>query len=81
MSLNREPSSQASIKKEMIKQGLLDKHGKPNDKTPAEYLSQSVTRLSIDAPDTKVKTEKDDHVVPSEGLEAPPKRRVSNSHN
>ena len=66
------------MKKEMIKQGLLDKHGKPNEKTPAEFLSQSVTKMSIDAPDAKkVKKEKEEFVVPSDGLEAPPKRRVS----
>jgi len=29
----------ASIKKGMIKQGLLDKFGKPNEKTPADWLS------------------------------------------
>jgi len=27
------------MKKELIKQGLLDKHGKPNDKTPASYIA------------------------------------------
>jgi len=28
----------ASLKKTMIKQGLLDKHGRPNENTPASYL-------------------------------------------
>eukprot|EP00262_Sarcandra_glabra_P009740 TRINITY_DN2428_c2_g2_i1.p1 TRINITY_DN2428_c2_g2~~TRINITY_DN2428_c2_g2_i1.p1 ORF type:complete len:667 (+),score=156.32 TRINITY_DN2428_c2_g2_i1:123-2003(+) len=28
----------ASMKKKMVSQGLLDKHGKPNEKTPAEWL-------------------------------------------
>lgn len=28
----------AQKKKQLIKEGLLDKHGKPNDKTPPEYL-------------------------------------------
>lgn len=30
----------ASKKKMMIKQGLLDKHGKPNENTPASYLAE-----------------------------------------
>ncbi|KAJ0980034.1 hypothetical protein J5N97_015508 [Dioscorea zingiberensis] len=28
----------ASMKKKMVAEGLLDKHGKPNEKTPAEWL-------------------------------------------
>jgi hypothetical protein len=62
----------------MIKQGLLDKHGKPNEKTPGDYLSHSVANLSVDAPDSKkVKKEKDaDYVVPSAGPEPTPKRKV-----
>lgn len=28
----------AQRKKQMISEGLLDKHGRPNEKTPAEYL-------------------------------------------
>lgn len=31
----------ALMKKQMIKEGLLDQYGKPNDKTPPNYLSQS----------------------------------------
>jgi len=33
---------QASMKKSMIKQGLLDQYGKPNDKTPKDWLSSYV---------------------------------------
>ncbi|XP_075213439.1 dyskerin pseudouridine synthase 1 Nop60B [Lycorma delicatula] len=29
----------ASMKKKMIKEGLLDKYGKPNDKTPSDWLA------------------------------------------
>jgi len=29
----------AQRKKSMIKEGKLDKHGKPNDKTPSDFLS------------------------------------------
>ncbi|XP_039279259.1 H/ACA ribonucleoprotein complex subunit 4 isoform X1 [Nilaparvata lugens] len=32
--------AKASLKKRMIKEGLLDKHGKPNENTPANWLSQ-----------------------------------------
>ncbi|XP_077226708.1 H/ACA ribonucleoprotein complex subunit 4-like [Tasmannia lanceolata] len=32
----------ASAKKKLIAQGLLDKHGKPNEKTPAEWLRNVV---------------------------------------
>lgn len=32
----------ALLKKQMIKEGLLDKYGKPNDKTPPNWLSQDV---------------------------------------
>jgi H/ACA ribonucleoprotein complex subunit 4 len=71
----------ASMKKEMIKQGLLDKHGKPNDKTPKDYqLASSVANLSVDAPDTKkIKVEKQEFVIPSDGPEpeTPSKRKAS----
>jgi len=33
---------QASMKKNMIKQGLLDKHGKPNENTPRDWRSSYV---------------------------------------
>jgi len=33
----------ASKKKEMIKAGTLTKYGKPNDKTPKEYLVKEIT--------------------------------------
>jgi H/ACA ribonucleoprotein complex subunit 4 len=64
----------ATIKKEMIKQGLLDKHGKPNEKTPANYLADSVAKMSVSA---SVST---DFVIPSEGNEpAPNKRKMDES--
>jgi len=60
----------------MIKQGLLDKHGKPNEKTPADYLSSSGP--SMDTTDSKkIKKEKAaDFVIPSAGPEPIPKRKV-----
>lgn len=32
----------ASIKKRMIKEGKLDKHGKPNEQTPSDWLTSYV---------------------------------------
>ncbi|XP_065331633.1 H/ACA ribonucleoprotein complex subunit DKC1 [Cloeon dipterum] len=39
----------ALMKKQLIKQGMLDQYGKPNDKTPANYLSQSYQDISAQA--------------------------------
>ncbi|CAK9869026.1 unnamed protein product [Sphagnum jensenii] len=49
----------ATTKKKMINDGLLDKHGKPNEKTPAEWLRvPSLEGLAapnkVEAEDTKV---------------------------
>ncbi len=55
----------------MIKQGLLDKHGKPNDKTPATYLAQGIAQMAV----SKIKEEKTDFVIPSAGDEPPPLKR------
>jgi hypothetical protein len=63
----------------MIKQGLLDKHGKPNESTPANYLSEGMGKMDLSSP-KKVKKEvaDDSYVIPSEGNEpAPTKRKVS----
>jgi len=43
----------ASVKKSMVKQGLLDKYGKPNDQTPKDWLTSYVD-LSVQ----KIKEEK-----------------------
>lgn len=39
----------ASIKKRMIKEGKLDKHGKPNEQTPSDWLTSYVdySKVSI----------------------------------
>ncbi|EFX70431.1 hypothetical protein DAPPUDRAFT_228342 [Daphnia pulex] len=55
----------ASIKKSMVKQGLLDKFGKPNDQTPKDWLTSYV--------DLNVKKEK---VEPTEDADAR-KRKLS----
>merc|ERR1712126_69537 len=53
----------ASVKKEMIKQGLLDKYGKPNENTPKNwtscYVDYNVKTESMDTSATPVKQEGD----------------------
>ncbi|XP_078447165.1 NAP57 homolog [Wolffia australiana] len=39
----------ASMKKKLVADGLLDKHGKPNDKTPAEWLRNAPLPPGADA--------------------------------
>nr|CAG4646315.1 EOG090X07JL [Macrothrix elegans] len=53
----------ATIKKAMIKQGMLDQYGKPNEKTPKDWLSSYVD-LSA-----KVKTE------PADGMDTEARKR------
>ncbi|XBI53398.1 hypothetical protein VPH35_035632 [Triticum aestivum] len=71
-------------KKKMIADGLLDKHGKPTDKTPAEWLRNVVLPTGGDAmiasiaaaPEPeKVKVEQQD-VVPSEEVKEKKKRKT-----
>lgn len=57
-----------------MKQGLLDKHGKPNEKTPPDYLAGSVAQLTVSTPIKKEKS--DDYVIPSAGPESS-KRKVT----
>jgi len=62
----------ASVKKDMIKQGLLDKHGKPNENTPKDWRSSYV--------DYNIKTE----VKAESAAEVPPverKRKHSEDSN
>lgn len=66
----------------MIKQGLLDKYGKPNDKTPGDYLAGSVAQLSVTTPVKKIKSEPvDDYVVPSEGPESSKRKVCRNKYH
>ena len=37
----------ASVKKGLVKVGKLDKHGKPNDNTPAEWLKFIKSKLNV----------------------------------
>ena len=60
--------SQASLKKGMIKEGLLDKYGKPNDKTPADWLTSYVDLM---------KTAKTDQVEAD--VEASRKRKLADT--
>merc|ERR1711877_97789 len=49
----------ASVKKDMVKKGLLDKYGKPNENTPADwrsgYIDYNIKTEPVD--DVKVKVE------------------------
>merc|ERR1739848_873027 len=56
----------ASVKKDMIKQGLLDKYGKPNENTPKNWTSSYV--------DYNVKTEAAPAPVPMNTSETPIKQ-------
>ncbi|ONK63034.1 uncharacterized protein A4U43_C07F10710 [Asparagus officinalis] len=47
----------AAMKKKMIAQGLLDKHGKPNEKTPAEWLRNVALPAGGDAEIAKIAAE------------------------
>ena len=56
----------------MIKQGLLDKYGKPNEKTPKDYL-QTLSQAHV-----KSEAKEPDFVIPSGGPDEPAaKRKVS----
>lgn len=66
--------AKAKMKKKMIKDGLLDKYGKPNDKTPSDWLSgfqygdsQTTTPVS-----TVIKQEAEEG---DNGIESPPERK------
>ena len=59
----------AQRKKQMIAEGLLDKHGRPNDKTPPEYLRAIVPE------NVPVKQEQMDVVQEEEKTEKKPKKR------
>jgi len=64
----------ATIKKNMIKQGLLDKFGKPNEKTPQDYLATVPVKVKKEKADP-------DFVIPSGGPDedAPNKRKEMDS--
>ena len=59
----------ASIKKDMIKKGMLDKYGKPNENTPANWKSSYE--------DYSVKKEPGAEVIKAEPVEETKKRKIS----
>merc|ERR1712032_1405766 len=65
----------ASVKKDMIKQGLLDKYGKPNENTPknwsSSYVDYNVKTESMVTDATPVKQEGDRKRKLSEQVSAP----------
>jgi H/ACA ribonucleoprotein complex subunit 4 len=62
----------ASVKKEMITKGLLDKHGKPNELTPKGWTAAEIvpTKKDSAAKEPKVKVVESD----SESEETPPRK-------
>ncbi|EFN86305.1 H/ACA ribonucleoprotein complex subunit 4, partial [Harpegnathos saltator] len=56
----------SSTKKRMIIEGKLDKYGKPNENTPAEWL-ENYTYYSGSEPTVSVKTENNDETVETVG--------------
>jgi H/ACA ribonucleoprotein complex subunit 4 len=54
----------ASFKKDMIKKGVLDKYGKPNEKTPGDwrnsYVDYNIKTEPVDATSVKAEADKDD---------------------
>jgi len=59
----------ATIKKNMIKQGQLDKYGKPNENTPKDYLS-TVAKATV-----KKEAAEPEFVIPSAGPDQDFKKR------
>ncbi|KAK7793801.1 hypothetical protein R5R35_013017 [Gryllus longicercus] len=78
----------ASMKKGLIKQGLLDKYGKPNEKTPADWLQSNPDYSAV-----TVKIEEEEEVVrkrklnesmtsvTSEGRDTPKKEKKKKKKN
>ena len=50
----------ATRKKQLIKEGKLDKHGKPNENTPADWLAPDAPKLAAPKADKVDKEEKKD---------------------
>lgn len=73
----------ASMKKKLVAEGKLDKHGKPNEKTPAEWLRNVVLPTGGDAmvaglAAANVKTDPD--VVPADGAVGDVEKKKKKKH-
>merc|ERR1719394_1749119 len=71
----------ASFKKDMIKQGKLDKYGKPNENTPGDWRNSYVDYNIKTEPNAEVKSEGEAKVleVKKEPLEETKKRKAVSS--
>ncbi|KAG8180353.1 hypothetical protein JTE90_016384 [Oedothorax gibbosus] len=47
----------ASLKKKMVKEGLLDKYGRPNESTPADWSEKYEGKVKVEPTESAVKTE------------------------
>eukprot|EP01018_Ginkgo_biloba_P001551 Gb_34541 [translate_table: standard] len=78
----------ASMKKKLIAEGILDKHGKPNEKTPQEWLrnmalpaggdteiARAAAEAVANAAGVVVKEEKEKNVEESQALESEKKKK------
>ena len=62
----------AQQKKEMIKSGLLDTHGKPNEKTPKDWLKTELVKPKVDV---KPEDEDSEEEQPKKSEEEQPKKK------
>ncbi|XP_042227089.1 H/ACA ribonucleoprotein complex subunit 4-like isoform X2 [Homarus americanus] len=77
----------ASIKKFMIKDGTLDKYGKPNENTPAAWLKNyvdytlvgGIKKEEVSTSEVKIKTELPFDTVEPKPESSPKKRKLSES--
>ncbi|KFM78173.1 H/ACA ribonucleoprotein complex subunit 4, partial [Stegodyphus mimosarum] len=56
----------ASLKKKMIQEGLLDKYGNPNEKTPADWseiFKDGIVKTEPTSPAPQIKKEKSDDII------------------
>ncbi|CAH1389442.1 unnamed protein product [Nezara viridula] len=67
----------ATMKKQLIKQGLLDKYGKPNENTPSEWLKGYVD-YSSEKNEATIKKEIKDEPMWEDGDNTDKKRKLSN---
>lgn len=68
----------AQIKKEMIKSGQLDQHGKPNESTPKDWLKTELLKPKVEVKPEDEDSE-EDKPVKSAKEEKPKKKKVESS--
>ena len=69
----------AQQKKEMIKSGQLDPHGKPNDNTPKDWLKTELLKPKVEVKPEDVDSEEDQPTKPTAKEEKPKKKQKAES--